>query len=52
MPGVDQINIRLLPEVLETIDPLDIELFGWVDGRVTIRVDGAPAVNKVTIGIR
>jgi uncharacterized protein (TIGR03437 family) len=42
-PGVDQINIRLLPEVLEA-DPWP---FGTV---VTIRIDGVPA-NSVDISI-
>jgi hypothetical protein len=50
-PGVDQINIHLAPEVLETIDPLDVVLFGQADGLVEIHIDGMPA-NPVYIGIR
>jgi hypothetical protein len=48
---VDQINIHLAPEVLETIDPLDVVLFGQADGLVEIHIDGMPA-NPVYIGIR
>jgi hypothetical protein len=50
-PGVEQFNIRLLPEVRATIDPEFIELFEMAAGYVTIRIDGAPA-NVVVIGIR
>jgi uncharacterized protein (TIGR03437 family) len=50
-PGVDQINIRLLAEVLETIDPLDVEFFGAAAALVTIHIDGMPA-NAVYIEIR
>jgi len=37
--------------VLETIDPLDVVLFGQADGMVEIHIDGRPA-NPVGIGIR
>ena len=43
MPGVDQINIRLLPEVLETIDPEFVEIFGGAEVWVSIRIDGVSA---------
>jgi hypothetical protein len=38
-----QINIRLLPEVLETIDPEFVEIFGGAEVWVSIRIDGVSA---------